>query len=752
MSKCYIQLGRTGDILNVLPMLWADAQRGEMSTMIVSRDYASVVTGASYLTAIVFDGEPHDIAGAVALAESLGLNWRCTQVNGPLEVVRELVYKPAGLDRAMTTSYQKEQWKVAGRMAEFGDYPLVFDKRDAQREEALFNSAVKKKSRFLLVAPDGVSSPFPYRDLLLELVRHCGLQVVDLSEVKAARFYDLLGLYEEAECLVSIDTAALHLAYACPSLPVIALVNDRPTMWNGSSWRAQHEFYCRYHDFPDRAVEMIKTIRGLRALPAEPKIIHVWNSTSEMVPRISPNGEWRLTPITPGMAARLGPPDSPTTPYLRDCIRMGLQRTDNEQRLCITGPKVEFTDPSRIPGILPVGEPCFAYRIAKTEEGEQAAPVVDLFCASGAWWRKHLAEIPDLLFGNDYFWRHCLWALFSKHGAVDITPAVTVQTTPKTGAPISPPAAFNSVIANKFIAENHITCRYPKVTEQVHCQHLEPGGLKPFAYNPSILEHEEMLLLAYRYHPDLKSPSSRIVLSQIDLDGAVLSNRELELDCKSGEDPKLFQGPLRHPYLSFVASSLPFAPARAVVRFTQLINGKPWEIVTPNIGKNDETAIEKNWVFWFQGGQMNVIYSCHPTHKVYQGGKDGWKLHETPGPRWPWGPIKGGSPPLEFDGKWLRFFHSTQDNEFGQYPRRYYVGALLMEKEPPFKVLRVSSRPVIYGSEVDDIKVKDRPPHWKANVVFPGSAIFSHDKIVLAVGVNDAACKLCTLDIESLNL
>lgn len=752
MSKCYIQLGRTGDILNVLPMLWADAQGGERSSIIVSREYSTVLEGASYFDLTIFDGPPHDIPGAIALAESEGLNWRCTQVNGPTDIVREVVYKRAGLDRAVTTSFQKEQWRVAGRLHEFGNYPLVFDRRDLDREAILYDSVVKKKSRYLLVSPSGISSPFPYRELLLELVRHCGLQVVDLSQVKAERFYDLLGLFERAECLVSIDTAALHLAYACPKLPVVALVNDRPTLWNGSSWRGQHEFYCRYHDFPDRAVEMVNLIRSLKSLPKHHTITHVWNSASEMTPRSSPGELWKLTPITPGMAARLGPPESPSTPYLRDCIRMGLQRTHDDIWLCLTGPKVELDDPNKLSGLLMQARPCFAYRIAKNGDEVQAAPVVDLFCASGRWWREHMGDIPDLLFGNDYFWRHCLWAFFNKRGAVDITPAVSVQTAPKAPAPISPPAAFNSVIANQYIADKHIASRYPKVSEQVHCQHLEPGGLKPFAYNPSILEHEEMLLLAYRYHPDTKSPSTRIVLSQIDFDGAVLSNRELELDCKSAEDPKLFLGPLRHPYMAFVASSLPILPARAVVRFSQLVNGKPWEIVTPNIGKNDETAIEKNWVFWFDRGQMNVIYTCHPTHKVFQGGKDGWTLHETPGPRWPWGPIKGGTPPIEFDGKWLRFFHSTQDNEFGGYPRRYFVGALLMEKTSPFRVLRVSNKPVLYGSEVDDIKVKDRPPHWKPNVVFPGGAIYSHDKIILAVGVNDASCKLCTLEVTDLNL
>ena len=46
--------------------------------------------------------------------------------------------------------------------------------------------------------------------------------------MKAERFYDLLALFERAKCLVTVDTAHLHLAYACPTLPVVAIIGANP--------------------------------------------------------------------------------------------------------------------------------------------------------------------------------------------------------------------------------------------------------------------------------------------------------------------------------------------------------------------------------------------------------------------------------------------------------------------------------------------------------------------------------------------
>jgi predicted GH43/DUF377 family glycosyl hydrolase len=172
--------------------------------------------------------------------------------------------------------------------------------------------------------------------------------------------------------------------------------------------------------------------------------------------------------------------------------------------------------------------------------------------------------------------------------------------------------------------------------------------------------------------------------------------------------------------------------------------------VQPVFGHNDWTGLEKNWVPFEYDGALVIIYQCCPTHRV-SGLETVW---ETSGPRWPYGEIRGGTPPVEYEGNWLRFFHSHLQNELNPPHHRYYVGAYLMEPAPPFKVVRVSRKPVLYGSEADDLTPEQRKscPHWKRNVVFPGGIVTKLDGWLLSVGVNDSACAIVKIKPESLNL
>lgn len=156
--------------------------------------------------------------------------------------------------------------------------------------------------------------------------------------------------------------------------------------------------------------------------------------------------------------------------------------------------------------------------------------------------------------------------------------------------------------------------------------------------------------------------------------------------------------------------------------------------------------------------KLYCIFKCHPDHVVYEmdeGGISIYKEHITPGPRWPYGEIRGGTVPVVCGNKWLRFFHSGLDNEwFGSQPRRYFVGAYLMEPEPPFRVVTVSKRPIIYGSELCDVPIAERQNiiQYKVNVVFPGGVLERDGHWLLAVGINDSACAMAKITPQMLNL
>lgn len=175
----------------------------------------------------------------------------------------------------------------------------------------------------------------------------------------------------------------------------------------------------------------------------------------------------------------------------------------------------------------------------------------------------------------------------------------------------------------------------------------------------------------------------------------------------------------------------------------------------PAIEGNDFSTCQKNWVFFDRGGKLFCIHSCHPHHSIYELDGDRVAMHySTLGPRWPYGEIRGGTVPVEHEGRLLRFFHSATRQGIGTVEHRYYIGAYVMEPEPPFAVLAVSRKPILYGCEVDAMKSAERKacPFWKANVVFASGILVQDGHWLLSVGVNDSGIALAKITPDRLNL
>ena len=424
----YCLLGRTGDLCSILPFLKAEADAGEKPTLVVSNQHSELLDGVSYVNAVPFDRGVHLLREAFVFAKSKFPEVKSLQVIGDRDTVAEITYRPAGQECARTTSFVKEYWRLAGKMPLWDSVlPLAFDRRDKEREKALISTVLPRKlgrqpaepDKILLVATGGTSSPFPYTELLWTLLRlnfTKGWRIVDLSTIQANRFYDLLALYERAHCLVATDSAPLHLARACPTLPVMALTNDRPLLWNGSAWMPNWHWVCRYHDFPERAVDLLKAIETCHN-PSPIPFIHVWNNfdLSEPPKDYSRN----YLPVWPGACGR----DTANTikdpkrlPYLKDCLRMGLQRATDNEMVCLTRNGTTITAPE-----LPQRDAMFAYRLS--EAG--FAPIADLFCAKKTWWKERLSEMPDFLYGKDHYWSEGLRVMFDKYHASDVTGVCT---------------------------------------------------------------------------------------------------------------------------------------------------------------------------------------------------------------------------------------------------------------------------------------------------------------------------------------
>ena len=292
--------------------------------------------------------------------------------------------------------------------------------------------------------------------------------------------------------------------------------------------------------------------------------------------------------------------------------------------------------------------------------------------------------------------------------------------------------------------------RWPKVSEQVECLPLDLGKLHKNAYNPTIIERNGSLFMAYRYHEG--TLASKLAVAYVADNGAVRGNHKLDLVGHSLEDPKFFQFGSGELWMSWVEA---YWPVKAVgsVRYGGFKGESLHEAARPVYGQNDGDHLEKSWVFFERGGELYFIYQSSPKQVIVRWSGKIEGEYVTPGPHWPYGEIKGGTPPIPYEGKLLRFFHSTLENEIDLPRREYYCGACLMNPEPPFEVVQVSRKPILYGSLADGLTAEDRQKciHWKPKVVFPGGAVERDGHWVLSVGVNDSAIDLCKINPQQLN-
>lgn len=422
MSKLWIQTGRLGDVINILPLLYADFKKtGERQKLMVAQEFSKVLTGCSYIEPIIFDGDYRDLDRAVFLARGMTDNIIVTSIHGSAAAVAKHAYGQIKSTGRVTSSFQKEAWNLAGRLGEWdNNLPLVFDSRSPEREKLLLdaNGILRARKPILLLALGGVTAGFEYAELLRDYV-HAKFdktyRVMDLPMTEDGHCYDLLAIYERAALLITTDSMPLHLAWACRSLPVFALTNDRdpdgkPSLWHGSPWRPNHLWYCRYHDWPARAADMAEAISKLR-LRLAPVCVDVM--FTKLRPAIA---DWSLVIIGPGMCREVS-----GSPLLKDVIRAGIQRCGlaEEQHKNTRDREVD----SKM-NLLRAGancptvslEPCYAYRISNG----QHSPIVDLFSAPKSFWRKILPEIPDLVLDNDDpLWSEALCMIFRRNGARD---------------------------------------------------------------------------------------------------------------------------------------------------------------------------------------------------------------------------------------------------------------------------------------------------------------------------------------------
>src|SRR5688572_10933268 len=118
--KCYLQLGKLGDITSILPCLYADFQEtGEKPHLVVGRRYANLLEDLDFVEPVLWTGDWNDVSGALKEAKR-----RFGEVLVPQMHARDYV------PRRQYPSFQLDQWQRCGRLHQWGKLALSYPKTE----------------------------------------------------------------------------------------------------------------------------------------------------------------------------------------------------------------------------------------------------------------------------------------------------------------------------------------------------------------------------------------------------------------------------------------------------------------------------------------------------------------------------------------------------------------------------------------------------------------------------------------------
>ena len=156
---------------------------------------------------------------------------------------------------------------------------------------------------------------------------------------------------------------------------------------------------------------------------------------------------------------------------------------------------------------------------------------------------------------------------------------------------------------------------------------------------------------------------------------------------------------------------------------------------------------EKNWLYFVHDNAPHVVYSANPHVVVRLNGrleKEQEYVTNEFNPLWKFGEVRGGSNPILADGLYWTFFHSSLP--WINKKRRYYMGAYAFEAKAPFRIVRMTTMPILTGTNQED--------WWPGlpAVVFPCGAFFDSAKnqFVISYGINDVDCGYMRLPLSDL--
>jgi hypothetical protein len=266
-SRVIIEGGRLGDIINVLPIARYFHLQGETPWFMVAWNFRQILEGASYIRPYPVRIEHSQLNDMLQVARANFAHVTQCQIWG-------VNYTQTRVCR----SFNEESWRMAGFLNRFHDqsFPLVFDRRDADRERVLCEKAFRTdKPKIVTNLTSAVSAPFPPGQKILERMH---LEFPDYEVVEVGGFrektdlgnlhclypFDVLGImgHPAVKLILTIDTATLHLALACPA-PMVCIVRAG---WEGAIPRWGCPTRLLYPDVerePGIVIESVRKVLGV---------------------------------------------------------------------------------------------------------------------------------------------------------------------------------------------------------------------------------------------------------------------------------------------------------------------------------------------------------------------------------------------------------------------------------------------------------------------------------------------------------
>lgn len=277
-----------------------------------------------------------------------------------------------------------------------------------------------------------------------------------------------------------------------------------------------------------------------------------------------------------------------------------------------------------------------------------------------------------------------------------------------------------------------------------------PAGLaaRPngYAFNASLIRHRGRLLLAHRDG----WAGSDIHVAELADDYRVLRPTRLALvhlrAAVGREDPRLFLAgdELR---LHFIGVERDRGRIRTSQMYARLNDDLTVRSVHyPELAGRQE-PMEKNWSPFFHEGEHLAVYQTGPRHVVIRiAGDRAERVADTPVDLpWAGGVMRGGAPPVRVGDHYYHWFHGKTGPDRSPH---YNVGLAVFEARPPFRVVALSPRPMLWASAADN--AAHPHPNYCA-VSFPCGSLLEGGLWKVSMGWNDRGVRVAEWDAAAVD-